>query len=211
MLIVGKVASIVYRCRVLERLYIENWHLDDSCKNNDLDSVSRLQGAIVKLYTHILVILASYHRHFDHRRPTRAIIVTFNPYRAKSFLHVLETLEEEVLKHADICQSGIQLEVNDVIRCKMDELVARLADFEYPICRIEEGVERLLDDRETNRWRDILEWISDINVGTWHDDIVRRRTRGTCNWLLEHDEFKHWKQSKSSGVFWLCGPGMNSP
>ena len=41
----------------------------------------------------------------------------------------------------------------------------------------------------------ILNWISDLNFGELHADILSKRQPGTGNWLLESDEFLDWRNN----------------
>ncbi|OQD98394.1 hypothetical protein PENSOL_c009G01438 [Penicillium solitum] len=53
--------------------------------------------------------------------------------------------------------------------------------------------------------RELLEWISPIQYGKHHTISAESRTHGTCEWLLQDEEFSEWRDYQSSAVLWLQG------
>lgn len=53
--------------------------------------------------------------------------------------------------------------------------------------------------------RELLEWISPIPYGKHHTFRAESRTHGTCEWLLQDEDFCEWRDYQSSAVLWLQG------
>lgn len=54
----------------------------------------------------------------------------------------------------------------------------------------------------------ILDWISSVPHGKHHASIKDSRVSGTCEWLLQHENFAEWTNAHSSVIMWLYGsPG----
>lgn len=67
---------------------------------------------------------------------------------------------------------------------------------------------KILERVDYNEKVDILEWISSVPYGKHHASIKDVRVRGTCEWLLQHDNFADWTNANSSVIMWLYGsPG----
>jgi hypothetical protein len=41
----------------------------------------------------------------------------------------------------------------------------------------------------------VLDWLSPLNYGHTQTDTLRRRAPGTCQWLLDSNEYKAWFQA----------------
>lgn len=52
---------------------------------------------------------------------------------------------------------------------------------------------------------DRLDWLSSLPYSKHHDKVKRRRTRGTCDWLLQRVEFNNWQDGPQSASLWLQG------
>lgn len=53
----------------------------------------------------------------------------------------------------------------------------------------------------------VLAWISDATFSDHHNLVSSARNPDTGGWLFLKDTFRHWEDSDSSSLFWLCGGG----
>lgn len=58
---------------------------------------------------------------------------------------------------------------------------------------------------EDNKRHQLLQWLSSVHYHDAHESQRRNRSAGTCDWLLQKDEFFHWKQANKSSLLWLHG------
>ncbi|KXH39537.1 hypothetical protein CSAL01_09704 [Colletotrichum salicis] len=61
---------------------------------------------------------------------------------------------------------------------------------------------KVLDKQERDK---ATEYVSDIPVGSHHNEKVEKRAKGTCEWLVSHSEFLKWEASDYNSVLWLQG------
>ena len=54
---------------------------------------------------------------------------------------------------------------------------------------------------------EILRWLSQIEYEKHHKQAKSGLLDNTGEWLLEAEEFRHWRSSSSSGILWLRGLG----
>ncbi|KAL6918298.1 hypothetical protein FSST1_009793 [Fusarium sambucinum] len=55
--------------------------------------------------------------------------------------------------------------------------------------------------------KDILEWLTTIDYSSVHNDTIKRRQPGTCQWLLESKEYHTWLQTTGKTMLCLGIPG----
>jgi hypothetical protein len=76
---------------------------------------------------------------------------------------------------------------------------------------MKDGVDRL-HDRQDNRERCeerqiILDWLTSIDYASQQSDFIRRRQKGTGEWLLESTEFHEWINGSKQTLFCPGIPG----
>jgi hypothetical protein len=73
------------------------------------------------------------------------------------------------------------------------------------------GVDRL-NERQDNRERHeehqlILDWLTPVDFSTQQNDFIRRRQKGTGEWLLKSNEFQDWIKQSNQTLFCPGIPG----
>ena len=84
---------------------------------------------------------------------------------------------------------------------------ALLKKLEEPIRRVDTSIEFSLETLDSRECRKTLEYISGVEIGRHHAEKARKRTKGTCDWLLKKPEYVQWQASSWSSIFWLKGHG----
>ncbi|KAK8220885.1 hypothetical protein IWZ01DRAFT_477823 [Phyllosticta capitalensis] len=54
--------------------------------------------------------------------------------------------------------------------------------------------------------RNYLNFISPLDFDSIHTEILRKRCRGTGDWLLEHESFQDWFNNQDAQLLWCHGP-----
>jgi len=56
----------------------------------------------------------------------------------------------------------------------------------------------------------ILAWLSPLESRSRHQDVRNRRVEGVGNWLLQNEEFLHWRKDTSANSALICygDPGV---
>lgn len=69
------------------------------------------------------------------------------------------------------------------------------------------GVHEIRSNLETQQDRRILEWLSPDNYGPQHSDVLKNRSQGTGQWLLDSDEYQQWLVGERQTLFCPGIPG----
>ncbi|KAI0126034.1 hypothetical protein BJ170DRAFT_458596 [Xylariales sp. AK1849] len=188
-LLVGleKIASICLRCRIYERLYL----------NNDQREVSKaLESAITALFVQVLEFPSLAVQVIKSNQSLRNTVVgILQPERFASRLTALEAREKDVEIAANNCHRQLG---GDTYR-KIDTIHGDL------ISLLNQGFNRV-DDKITSLWTTLddderyymLRWISDIPYQSDFENIRSSRLEGTCEWLIAHEKYIEWRDSNSS-------------
>ncbi|KAG4283468.1 hypothetical protein FPRO06_07847 [Fusarium proliferatum] len=75
------------------------------------------------------------------------------------------------------------------------------------LTELEDRVQELLVRIDESEQRNILGAISSILFRAHHDEVSRRRTAGTCEWILKRETFIRWEESDSSVTILYGSPG----
>jgi ankyrin repeat domain-containing protein 50 len=62
-----------------------------------------------------------------------------------------------------------------------------------------------IPDMERQEDQDILNWISTVENGIYHEEVSAGRLRDSGLWLLKQDEYMNWRNSPTSSTLWLHG------
>lgn len=195
-LLVGieKITYLTNRCTVYESLYKM-----DTTPEQVLDN---FHVALVELYAAMLRLMAVTHRLLSKHTVARAVNALFDPDEVVVHLTKCDELERRLEIEAGNCHR--------VCSQKADAKISEwLDDLRKPISRIDENVLTLLDRMDDSERHHILYWTSSVLYGSNHDNVCSDRTSGTCEWILEHKDFKEWQQASSSTMMWLHGTGRH--
>ncbi|KAJ5765777.1 hypothetical protein N7520_005336 [Penicillium odoratum] len=89
-----------------------------------------------------------------------------------------------------------------------------LKDILGDVKEVKETVQRTDTNVRTMRYKldrkedlDILDWLTEIDYGPQHSDILKRRQPGTGQWFLNSVEYRNWQSSKKQTLFCPGIPG----
>lgn len=182
------VLCLVRRGRVYEEVYI-----GDSMPPRPLYE-ENLATKLVEVYTKCLEFLAFVHEEIKHGVSRRFFSTLVDPGYGRNRLSTVKALEQEL----ELATSPFKINADDKHRRLLESL-------EEPIKRTDKNVMdilKVLDEQERDK---AMEYVSDILVGSHHNEKVEKRTKGTCEWLVSHSEFLKWEASDCTPVFWLQG------
>ena len=197
---VERLTNIISRGRIYEILYLD----DIQYKETDAPmkpAFQHLSGALISLYTVLLQFLAKACRAFNKSGIRRAGIATFNPGMFQNLVEQFQLLDAEVVAAVGNCKEAC----NRNAYRDMGRLLGILNDLEEPVQRIDLGVKTLLQNVDTKRRTKILQWISAVPYENNHDTASMGHTRGTGEWLLQHDTYIKWRTSPTCNILWLHG------
>jgi hypothetical protein len=191
---VEKVAHLISRCGVYEGLYRA-----DLCGETAL---SDLENGLVRLYAAILRFLASAIPLLDKATPRRALHAVLHPGEVEKF--VAECESQEPLLEADVsnCERVRQRSATAAHVQHLQSLRTALLE---PLVRIDARVEALLDRASETQTCALLQWVSRIPYASIHIAAKEGRTEGTAEWMLQHPNFREWRESSASTLLWLHG------
>ncbi|CAI7611281.1 unnamed protein product [Penicillium crustosum] len=158
------------------------------------DALDKLSASIVQTYADLQSFLAFMVRH---QRSKVKIDSVFKLENARSHMNKLSGSEKLLLQAADDCEKASDLSSRSDLR----ELLNLAAE----IPTIRDQVDLVLERISAKDERELLEWISPIPYGKHHTFREESRTHGTCEWLLQNEDFCEWRNYQSSAVLWLQG------
>ncbi|KAL2783157.1 ankyrin repeat-containing domain protein [Aspergillus keveii] len=191
-----RIVRITSRGQVYEQVYLPKE------PGAEMQSIHKqLEGALLKIYTTSLELLADSGKLLDSNTARRTIEAIVNPGKFQGQLSGLKEDEEELLLDVQACEVQRSSDADNT-------MIDMLKTFNDPIVRIDEGVAHLLAHMNESDRIEMLEWISPVPFGKHHDGVSEDRTPGTGDWLLTHEDFRNWEARNSSLLFWLQGsPG----
>ncbi|KUM61479.1 hypothetical protein ACN42_g5642 [Penicillium freii] len=185
-----EVASLLVRCDMYQQLYMA----PDLALRPPEDALDKLSACIVQTYAGLQSFLAFMVRR---QRSKVKIDAAFKLENARSHMDKLSGSEKQLLQAADDCEKACDLSSRSDLR----ELLNIAA--EIPVIRHQ--VDLVMERISTKDERELLEWISPIPYGKHHTFRKESRTHGTCEWLLQDEDFCKWRDFQSSAVLWLQG------
>lgn len=181
------IANLISRCALLENFYL----------NNNLgipgEADEEVRDKIVALYTTIILYQLATYKFWKQGKITHGI---------QSLVpHKLKGLSSSIKKKSD--EVEYTMHISD--RKLLHEIFEN-AQLQEPIAQIGGQLRQVLDvviNIEDNKYSDVLKWVSPILHMDHHQQI--QPMEGTGKWLLDHSDWKEWRQSQKSGLFWLRG------
>ncbi|KAJ5415114.1 hypothetical protein N7465_003809 [Penicillium sp. CMV-2018d] len=186
----AEVASLLVRCDMYQQLYMA----PDLALRPPEDALDKLSACIVQTYAGLQSFLAFMVRR---QRSKVKIDAAFKLENARSHMDKLSGSEKQLLQAADDCEKACDLSSRSDLR--------ELLNIAAEIPTIRHQVDLVMERISTKDEREFLEWISPIPYGKHHTFRKESRTHGTCEWLLQDEDFRKWRDSQSSAVLWLQG------
>ncbi|SPQ26473.1 155b9fce-3d70-4eae-8d87-6b345046ed02 [Thermothielavioides terrestris] len=164
-------------------------------------ALNNLQAALIDLYSAALELLANSTKLLDKSTITRTLHSILHSGETADLFSNLVKHESELAREAQACESRRSADADT-------SLMRLLRELEVPLTRVDEKVSSLLERVDDSERLAILEWISAVPYRKHHDTVKEARTRGTCQWLLQHQRFREWANASFSVIMWLQGsPG----
>ncbi|CAI7667495.1 unnamed protein product [Penicillium discolor] len=185
-----EVASLLVRCDMYQQLYMA----PDPALRPPEDALGKLSASIVQTYAGLQSFLVFIVRR---QRSKVKIDAVFKLENARSHMDKLSGSEKQLLQAADDCGKACDLSS----RSDLKELLNLSAEIPTTRYQVDLVLERISSKDE----RELLEWISPIPYGKHHTLRAESRTHGTCEWLLQDEDFFEWRDYQSSAVLWLQG------
>jgi ankyrin repeat domain-containing protein 50 len=194
--IIERASKLVLRGKILEQLYTK-----DTIRvrhGSTVDHLTQFREELTAMYTLILEALGTCSSKISRRTSIRSIAAIFKPGQVQSLLTDLRDLESRVVDESHICEASRSQAVSG----HFTQLLQRL---DAPLFRIEEQVSQVLVKLSDDEQLWTLEWMSNVFFRSHHDEISRRRTIGTGDWLLRHDRFEEWHHTSSTAIMLVYG------
>lgn len=190
-----KIVRVISRGQVYESVYLRN------APATPTDNLSKnLEAALTTIYITSLDLLAESGSLFSKNTATRTLQALINPGKVSGGISAISEQEDDLMRDVTACEVRRSANADD-------SMIGMLDALNVPMKRVDEGIRHLLQNLEEDKRIEMLEWISPIPFGKNHNNVKEKRTPGTGEWLLQHEDFSEWEKSGSS-IFWLQGsPG----
>ncbi|KAJ5721659.1 uncharacterized protein N7483_009593 [Penicillium malachiteum] len=188
-----KVVRVISRGQVYEQVYLPQ---DPDSPMETLQK--NLESGLLRIYATALELLADAGKLLSRNTARRTLEAIVNPGKASGALASFVEQEDRLLRDVQACESKRSSDSDK-------RMIKMLETFNDPIFRIDQGVTQVLDNMEESERIKMLEWISSVPFGENHDNISEKRTPGTGEWLLQHEDFRAWVEKKTPTLLWLEG------
>ena len=191
-------ARIMHRCSVYELLYTP--------ETVGVEVRHGFEVALVDLYGGLLHLLVRLGQFLNKNTAFRSASAILNPGSLQTLLSDVQKLESESDKEAQVCQRTQVTESHSRL-ANMAPKLERLLQLETSLLQVDENVKQMLEVLDGNKIREVLQWISPTMHYHHHDLVRERRTKDTCQWILEKPQYREWLEDPSSVTLWLQAPG----
>ncbi|KAH7128264.1 hypothetical protein B0J11DRAFT_524487 [Dendryphion nanum] len=125
-----------------------------------------------------------------------ALVWKFKKEEIANILHRMERLKSLV----EIALQMDHFKLSEAIKSDTDFVRAHV-----PV--IQSGVEKIQQDQDFAKYRQLVEWISPLDYPAQQSDILRRRQEGTGQWFLDAPETAKWLTEAKGTLFCPGIPG----
>ncbi|TQV92019.1 ankyrin protein [Cordyceps javanica] len=181
-----RVLCCVRRGRVYEEVYI--------CDSPESTDSEHLRQVIIEAYKGCLDFLFFVKENLRKKNLSRFLLALVDPGQGEKRVAKVKALEEDMRHAALACDARAGSEHRKL-----------LLSLEAPLKRVDDGVAAVLTRLETHDRMRAMNYISNVPVGAHHNEKIENRTKGTCEWLTRHSEFRKWEDAACSSIFWLQG------
>ncbi|KAM0412045.1 hypothetical protein ACHAPD_008700 [Fusarium lateritium] len=190
----GHVLEVVY---INDKKNLENNHdvsyLSQQCVKN-------LSEELFKLYSSLLVALEYSYSSFMLKKGTRKVIALFNSSEPVGILNELKAQYQQALDCGQDCGRILAYNSSHKYLGLLDEVKLSIAHLED---RVLKSLVRI-DEQDHLR---ALEKISTILFRSHHEEVKRKRTGGTCEWILKKEKFLEWEGNGTALMVLYGNPG----
>ncbi|KAJ5538681.1 hypothetical protein N7494_008160 [Penicillium frequentans] len=153
---------------------------------------------LVKLYSYVIEYQARVIFHLTSPQHSRA---WQDVQRSNAWTDMIERIS----KCDESCRNLLQITTKSKIQDNQDQILQEIRESR---ATQEKTLQHLEESQKDHREQELLHALA--KAANNYEENMRRnplRVRGTCEWILENEEFSQWCES-SSGVLWVsAGPG----
>ncbi|KAJ2995025.1 hypothetical protein NUW58_g1386 [Xylaria curta] len=196
---IAMVASLLAQCDTYQQLYMA----PEPALRPPGTALCRLKTFIVQTYTKAQLFL-SFAMQQQQQGKIKSAAAPFKLGSAGSHINELSKCGERLHRTAEDCEKHCNLS-NRSNRSNVEQFLELEPSFHAIIY---DQIKLVLERMDSKEQIEILEWISPLPYGRYHDRVAEARTSDTCEWLLKHDKLRKWEDASSSMILWLQGfPG----
>ena len=188
--VIEKVTSALFGAQVYYEIYTVE-------RIGKQEIVDQLYNAIMKLYNCILELLVK-SSDLSSNTAIQFCRAVFDAEKPSDLLLRLKEQEQNLAKVAELCEGMAQARTE--VR-----LQGYLQDAQVSLDEVADNIEHVFEWVEDQERRELLQWVSKVQYGRHYQDIERKRSPNTGEWLINHDTFHEWLNSPISSVIWLQG------
>ncbi|KAF5875452.1 putative ankyrin repeat protein [Botrytis fragariae] len=182
------IANLITRYALIENLY-----LNMSGTPDEVDEA--VKSKIVSLYTAVILYQMAIYNFWKQGKITHGI-QSLVPNKLKEMSSTIQRKSAEVEAILHSSDRKVLLELLEDINLKVSK----------PIAQIGSQMQQVLDvamNIDKDRYSSVLNWVSPILHMDHHQEY--KPLGGTGEWILDHSDWKKWRQSQKSRLFWLRG------
>lgn len=192
--ILSLMPQFVLSGHVLEVVYMnEDMHIGNAYGGTDLGQrcVNTLIENLIKLYSSLLAALEYSYSAFIMKKGKRKVLALFNSSEPAGILRELKAQHKQVIDCGQDCERILTHHTSHKYSNLLSELKSSIANLED---RLLESLVRI-DEKDKLR---ALKKISAILFRGHHEEVKRKRTDGTCEWILKKDNFIEWERNDAA-------------
>ncbi|KAG4282209.1 hypothetical protein FPRO04_13385 [Fusarium proliferatum] len=193
----------VFSGRVLEMVYTrESMHIGETEDDVKLSQqcLNSLHEELIKLYSGLLGALKYCYSISSKHKIQRKATAIFNSSEVVNINQDLEVQHRKVISCGENCQKILSHTISRKSLDLLEKIQPSLTDLRE---RVREMLVRI-DESERHQ---TLGAISSILFRAHHEEVSRKRTAGTCEWILKRETFIRWEESDSSVTILYGNPG----
>ncbi|CCT69586.1 related to vegetatible incompatibility protein HET-E-1 [Fusarium fujikuroi IMI 58289] len=194
---------LVFSGRVLERVYT-NESINSQGPQEEVEigqqCIDSLHDELIKLYCALLGALKYCHSIVSQHKVKRKATAIFNSSEVASIHKDLAAQHTKVLSCGETCHKFL----SHVLSRKSLDLLAQV---QPSLAELGDRVRELLVQIDVSERRKTLGAISSVMFRSHHEEVSRKRTKGTCEWILRKNKFIQWEESDSCIAILYGNPG----
>lgn len=129
---------------------------------------------------------------------------------ATGFTAKLRVLVDRLESEVELCRRTRIADIDPQVFRLLEDTHQIISDEAAEQKSLLEGTEEdseIEDDDDRENWVSLdLDWVSSLPHAKIHASLSQRRAPGTCEWLLNREDFSSWENSDRSAIFWLRAP-----
>ncbi|TGO78695.1 hypothetical protein BELL_0057g00090 [Botrytis elliptica] len=182
------IANLITRYALIENLY-----LNMSGTPDEVDEA--VKSKIVSLYTAVILYQMAIYNFWKQGKITHGI-QSLVPNKLKEMSTTIQKKSAEVEAILHSSDRKLLLELLEDINLKVSKPIAQIGSQMQQVLDVAMNIDR-------DRYSRVLNWVSPILHMDHHQEY--KPLGGTGEWILDHSDWKKWRQSQKSRLFWLRG------